>query len=62
MFGQLEALVPPEYIITFEPMCMRAPTTDFADVKIILEQELGCKMEDVFSSFEKKPIASASLG
>ena len=37
MFGQLEALVPPEYIRTFEPMCMRAPTTDFADVKLIIE-------------------------
>ena len=37
MFGQLEALVPPEYIKTFEPMCMRAPMTDFADVKMILE-------------------------
>jgi len=62
MFGQLEALVPPEYIKTFEPMCMRAPTTPFPDVKLIIEEESGCKMEDLFSYFEEKPIASASLG
>lgn len=37
MFGQLEALVPPEYIKTFEPMCMRAPTTSYPDVKMIIE-------------------------
>ena len=37
MFGQLEALVPPEYIKTFEPMCMRAPTTSYADVRLIIE-------------------------
>ena len=33
MFGQLENLMPKEYIETFEPMCMRAPTTPFEDVK-----------------------------
>ena len=41
---------------------MRAPTTSFEDVKLIIEQESGCKMEDLFLSFEEKPIASASLG
>ena len=62
MFGQLEALVPPEYIKTFEPMCMRAPTTPFEDVRTIFEQESGCTIEDIFSEFEERPIASASLG
>lgn len=41
---------------------MRAPTTPFPDVKMIIEEESGCKMEDLFSYFEEKPIASASLG
>ena len=62
MFGQLEALVPPEYIKTFEPMCMRAPTTAYEDVKLIFREECGCEIEDLFSEFDQKPIASASLG
>jgi len=33
MFGQLQQLVPEEYIETFEPMCMQAPRTKFEDVK-----------------------------
>ena len=62
MFGQLEALVPPEYTETFEPMCMQAPRTKFEDVKAIIEEETGKKLEDVYSEFDEKPIASASLG
>jgi len=41
---------------------MKAPTTKYEDVKAIIEDELGKKIEDVFSEFEEKPIASASLG
>ena len=62
MFGQLENLMPKEYIETFEPMCMRAPTTKFEDVKSILEAETGKKLEEMFTEFDEKPIASASLG
>ena len=53
--------MPPEYIKTFEPMLMQAPRTEFADVKAILELELGGKLEDHFSEFNEKPVASASL-
>lgn len=62
MFGQLDQLMPREYIETFEPMCMKAPTTSFADVRTIVEEETGRKLEDTFSEFGEKPIASASLG
>jgi ubiquinone biosynthesis protein len=41
---------------------MKAPTTKYEDVKTIIEYEMGKKIEDVFSEFEEKPIASASLG
>lgn len=33
MFGQLQNLVPDEYLEVFEPMCMKAPTTKYEDVK-----------------------------
>jgi len=54
--------VPDEYCEVFEPMCQKAPTTKYEHVKIIFEEEMGCKIEDVFSEFEKEPLASASLG
>ena len=53
--------MPKEYIETFEPMCMKAPTTGFKEVKQIVEEETGRKLEDIFSEFGEKPIASASL-
>ncbi len=55
-------MLPPEYVKTFEPMLMQAPKTSFQDVRKIVESELGQKLETVFSSFEEKPLASASLG
>ena len=54
--------MPDEYCEVFEPMCMKAPTTAFPEVKKIVELELGRPLEDVFSEFAEKPIASASLG
>ena len=41
---------------------MQAPRTKYDDVKQIVELELGQKLEDVFSEFAEKPLASASLG
>jgi len=43
-------------------MLMAAPKTEYKDIKSIVESELECKLEDIFSEFEEKPIASASLG
>ena len=61
MIGQLDLLVPEKYVEIFEPMCQEAPTTDWEDVKTIVEEELGRPMEEVFDKFEYKPIGSASL-
>jgi len=38
-----------------------APTTPYIEVKRVLEEDLGRKLEDVFSEFSEKPVASASL-
>jgi ubiquinone biosynthesis protein len=43
-------------------MLMQAPRTSFKDVKEIVECELGKKLEELFSEFDEKPLASASLG
>ena len=54
--------MPPEYVVSFSPMLMQAPKSSYEDVKSIVEDELGGKVEDFFSSLEKTPVASASLG
>ena len=43
-------------------MLMEAPKTCFEDVKSIVEEDLGCKIEEVYSEFSEQPLASASLG
>ena len=53
MVGQLDQLVPPQYVKNFEPMLMQAPKTAYADVKSIVELELGQKIEDVYSEFDE---------
>lgn len=54
--------MPSEYVETFEPMLMNAPTSKFANVKSIIEEESGKKLDEIFTEFAEKPIASASLG
>ena len=54
-------LLPDEWIEVFEPMCNMAPTSPTKAVRQVVEEELGRPIEEVFSSFSEKPIASASL-
>ena len=61
VFGQLDQLVPAEYVEVFEPMLMAAPYSSFEDVKSIVEADTGRKLDDLFSEFDEEPIASASL-
>lgn len=63
MIGQLDQLLPDEFVESFEPMLMQAPKTKYADVKGIVEMELGLKsIDDIFTEFDEEPLASASLG
>ena len=39
-----------------------APSVKFADMKKVVEQDLGEKLTDVFESFDEEPIAAASIG
>lgn len=62
MMGQLDNLVPMEYIEAFEPMLQQAPKTKYEDVKSIIELEFGRDLDSIFSEFAIEPVASASLG
>jgi predicted unusual protein kinase regulating ubiquinone biosynthesis (AarF/ABC1/UbiB family) len=59
-------LVPEEYREDFQAKLAElrdaAPKVAFKDMKKVLEQEYGEKLEDVFATFDPVPIAAASIG
>ncbi len=63
--GQILSLrpdfVPKEYIKEFEKMQDHVPEFSYEEAKQIVEHELGKTLHSVFKTFDKKPIASASL-
>lgn len=40
----------------------RAPEVPFADVRGVLEQDLGAPIDAVFAAFDERPVAAASIG
>ncbi len=64
-FGQLLSLrpdlVPPEFIEEFEKMQDKVPTFPYSIAKKTIEEELKKPLDKLFTSFPKKPIASASI-
>lgn len=59
--ANLDYLVPPEYIEALSALFDDAPVSDYKDVREVIKEDLGAYPEELFSSFEEKPIASASL-
>src|SRR6195256_5218737 len=59
-------LVPEEFREEFQAELAKlrdaAPKVSFKDMKRVLEQEYGDKLENVFESFDPSPIAAASIG
>ena len=55
--------ISPEGLVKeFEKLQDRVPPFEFAKAKIIIEQEIGKKLEEVFEEFNEVPLASASIG
>eukprot|EP00210_Caulerpa_lentillifera_P005305 g5068.t2 len=60
--GQLYHLLPEEYVQTMQENVLdKCPLTSYEDVKGTFVQELGRLPEELFSYFDPRPIASASL-
>ncbi|HEX5925272.1 MAG TPA: AarF/ABC1/UbiB kinase family protein, partial [Baekduia sp.] len=59
-------LVPEEYRESFQAKLVElrdaAPKVSFKDMKKVLEEEYGEKLDNVFESFDPAPIAAASIG
>ena len=64
-FGQVLSvrpdLVPKSYIKELENLQDKVPAFSYSLAREQIKKELGKSIEDIFSSFDKKPIASASI-
>lgn len=55
-------IVPPAYAKEFSKLQDEVPHFDFEEVEVIIREELGHSIEELFDHFEKKPLACASIG
>jgi ubiquinone biosynthesis protein len=55
-------LVPPDFVAELAKLQDEVPPFPFNDARKIVEAELGKPLEDVFTTFDEKPLASASIG
>jgi ubiquinone biosynthesis protein len=64
-FGQLLStrpdVVSPEYIHELERLQDQVPPEDPAEIRAEIERQLGGRLEDIFSSFDPKPLAAGSI-
>lgn len=56
-----EGLFPPELVAEFRLCRDQVRPESFADVRRVVEEDLGRPLEEVFSHFEEVPIAAASI-
>ena len=56
-----EGIFPAELVSEFKRCRDQVPAESFDDVRLVVERDLGCRLEDVFSSFDRAPLAAASI-
>ena len=65
-FGQVLStrpdIVGPEIADELSNLQSNTPADDFEVVKDIIEEQQGCSIDDLFSEFQRSPMASASIG
>lgn len=54
-------MVPPAYLSALERMQDHVAPAAFADMRAVIEDELGARIGKVFESFDEKPLGTASL-
>lgn len=55
------SLFPPEYVEEFEKCLDRTDPLPYAEIARVIQRELGRRPEEIFESFERDPLASASI-
>ncbi|CAD8167181.1 unnamed protein product [Paramecium pentaurelia] len=61
ILGSLDIIIPEPYRATFEVMCTQNIETPFDDIERQIQLSTGKKIEELFQTFSKKPISSASI-
>ena len=56
-----EGLFPPELVNEFKKCRDQVPAEPFSVVRTVVEADLGCRLEDLFSEFDPTPLAAASI-
>jgi len=56
-----EGLFPSELVDEFKKCRDQVPGEPFGVVKLIVEQDLGCRLGDMFERFDTEPLAAASI-
>ena len=55
-------VLPPELIVELKKLQDDVPPVPFEEIKEVIETSLGASLEDVYVSFDPKPLATASIG
>ncbi|MDQ3655405.1 MAG: AarF/UbiB family protein, partial [Chloroflexota bacterium] len=55
-------LLPPAYIAELEKLQDRVPPEPFESISVVLENELGATLTEVFAAIDPVPIAAGSIG
>ena len=56
-----EGLFPAELVNEFKKCRDQVPAEPFDAVRVVVEADLGARLEDVFATFERTPLAAASI-
>lgn len=59
--GSLEYLLPVEYVETMKVLHDRAPQSPLSELYKVLEEDLGKKVDEIFTSIDPEPLGAASL-
>lgn len=62
MLSSRPDLLPEAYIAELSSLQDRVPPQPWSDVERVLEQELGCAVDEVFARIDHEPLAAASVG
>ena len=61
IISQLSFMIPPEYEDIMLSLTQHCPESSYSSIKNVIEEDFGKPLEEIFSEFDPKPIASASI-